>query len=384
MRTASGDAQPCGVDAVLGRIPGQEAQPPCREVRGGHHQAVSARIRLLHVHLGIVQREVPEGAGAAGVGMHGELLLEPLREEVAPMDAVVQQDRQALAGQRARPPRPVLEAPVVGGAEDLDHGAGGDPRGRHRARDRPGRRARDAVHPVAALLEHLERPGQGDALDAAALHHEVDPTREVLAPGVRRPALASTSTSTSTSTSSVRGGARRGVRRGGGLRGRHAAQARGEVRRRARRADGRAARGQVHEAGSAKRGEWRVRKPLFADRPAARRRACRDPGRTGRMCARGDSCRPAHESSRPQKLTGPVAAGPARPRPARTPPSPRRDPPGPMRSLAPTPAGQDPAEALLRGSSPAGRSPRAGPARCPRRTRRARTRRARPTPRRRA
>src|SRR5699024_9332009 len=50
---------------------------------------------------------------------------------------------------------------------------GGDPGGRERSGDRSGRRTRHPVHPVPALLEHLERPGQRDPLDPAALEHQI-------------------------------------------------------------------------------------------------------------------------------------------------------------------------------------------------------------------
>ena len=70
-------------------------------------------------------------------------------------------------------PGRVLEPAVVHGAHHLLHAGRVHARRDQRTDDRSGRRAGHTVEPVAAFLEHRDGPDQADALDAAALQHEV-------------------------------------------------------------------------------------------------------------------------------------------------------------------------------------------------------------------
>jgi hypothetical protein len=114
----------------------------------------------------------------------------PLEELRALVDAVVGQDAVALADHSELVLETLVqEARERNGLQLLMQLLSGVPGRVEHGDDRSGRCSSQVLRLVPALLEHGERARQGDALDAAALEHEVDGQLAIARVGRHPPCL---------------------------------------------------------------------------------------------------------------------------------------------------------------------------------------------------
>ena len=166
IRTASATSRSSGSIPSFVGVPGQDEQLVLGHV-GRDHLQPRAKTRVVGV-VGV--DEVGERPDALGL----EPLADPLEEDVAFVEAEVEQHAQRALDQRHLVlPALVLELPVVEGHDDL-----AQLRGRVAGREQGGadRSCGGAGHVlglVAALLQRRDRAGEPDPLHASAFEDEI-------------------------------------------------------------------------------------------------------------------------------------------------------------------------------------------------------------------